>query len=123
KEMQPGATMPHLVKALEKTDWQDVLEPLLLGCPEPPIVIPLLVDELGKSQRRKAAGNILLKFFHNYGKDGPGLLQWLLPGLENTNARAYTKGLITQMVYQQYHKADLLPDIVSLFEPAAARPE
>src|SRR5207253_152619 len=64
-----------------------------------------------------------LKFLSRLGPKP--VLPPLLPGLENTNARAYTKRLIVQMVdlYHQHHHMNLLPDIVSLFEPAAARPE
>src|SRR5207302_250596 len=101
--------------------WQDVLEPLLLDCPEPTTVIPLLVNELGNAQQRVPAGHVLLKFLFKYG---PSYLPWMLPGLENMDARAYTKRLIVYMVdtYRQ-HNVDLLSVIVSLFEPAATRPK
>jgi hypothetical protein len=118
KEMQPGITMPHLVKALDKTSWQDVLVPLLVGCPEPTTVIPLLVNELGDAQRHEPAGDILLKFLFKLGLSP--VLPLILPGLQDANARAYTRQLIVQMVdsYQRHHKTDLLPDIVNLFKQA-----
>jgi hypothetical protein len=118
KAMQPRVTMPHLVKALNRAGWQVVLEPLLLGCPEPAIVIPLLVDELGDAQRRGPAGEVLLKFNH------PLVVPWLISGLENSSARQSTKWLIAQMVdLSRQHNIDLLPHVVGLFNPAAVQPQ
>lgn len=122
KSMQPKITMPHLVRALSKEGWKDVIEPLLLDCPEPAVAITLLVEKLGEVQLRVPAGSVLLDSFLKFG---PQLLPWILPGLQNTNARTYTRGLIVQMVdlYQQNSKKNLLPNVVNLFEFAATRLE
>ncbi|MBV9690577.1 MAG: hypothetical protein JO202_12820 [Ktedonobacteraceae bacterium] len=118
KAMPPSITMPPLVKALNKPGWQVALEPLLLACPEPTIVIPLLVNELGDAQRRGPAGGVLLKFNHQF------VLPWLISGLEDLSARQYTRWLITQMVDLPHrHNIDLLPHIVGLFNPTTAHPQ
>ena len=116
KAMQPDITMPHLVKALGKVDWQVILEPLLLGCPEPALVIPLLVEELGDAQQQRAAGEVLLKF-------PPALvLPWLMTGLERSDASQYTRWLIVQMISlsRQQH-TNLLPNVVQLFDSAVVQ--
>ena len=114
-EMQPDCTMPYLIEVLGQPNWQ-VIKPLLRACPQPEIVLPLLVKDLTDLQRYILALEVLREEF-----DYPTVLPWLISGLEKSNTRQHTRRLIVKMA--RTYDGDLLPDIVHLFNPAIAQPE
>jgi hypothetical protein len=114
-EMQPNCTMPYLIEVLGQPNWQ-VIKPLLRECPQPEIVLPLLVKDLTDLQRYILVLEVLREDF-----DYPTVLPWLISGLANENTRQHTRQLIEQMA--RTYDGDLLPDIVRLFNPAIAQPE
>jgi hypothetical protein len=115
KEMQPAYTMPYLIEVLGQPNWQ-VIKPLLRACPQPEIILPLLVKDLTDLRRYILALEVLREEF-----DYPTVLPWLISGLANSNTRQHTRRLIEKMA--RTYDGDLLPDIVHLFDPAIARPE
>jgi hypothetical protein len=114
-EMQPDCTMPYLIEVLGQPNWR-VIKPLLRTCPQPEIVLPLLVKDLADLRRYILAMEVLREEF-----DYPTVLPWLISGLENSNTRQHTRWLIEKMA--RTYDGDLLPDIVHLFNPAIAQPE
>jgi hypothetical protein len=114
-EMQPACTMPYLIEVLGQPNWQ-VIKPLLRACPQPEIILPLLVKDLTDLRRYILAMEVLREEF-----DYPTVLPWLISGLANANTRQHTRRLIEKMA--RTYDGDLLPDIVHLFDPAIARPE
>jgi len=114
-EMHPACTMPYLVEVLGQLHWQ-VIKPLLRACPQPGIVLPLLVTDPVDVQRYVLVLEVLRDEFHF-----PTVLPWLIPGLANDQTREHTRRLIATMA--RTYDGDLLPDIVRLFNPAIAQPE
>jgi hypothetical protein len=114
-QMQPAYTMPYLIEILGQPHWQ-VIKPLLRACPQPEIILPLLVKDLADLQRYLLVLEVLRESF-----DYPTVLPWLLSGLANDQTRQDTRQLIVTMA--RTYDGDLLPDIVRLFNPAIAKPE
>jgi len=114
-EMRPACTMPSLIEVLGQPHWQ-VIKPLLRACPQPEIVLPLLINDLANLQRYILVLEILREEF-----DYPTVLPWLISGLANEQTRHHTRRLIETMA--RTYDGDLLPDIVRLFNPAIAQPE
>jgi hypothetical protein len=114
-EMRPDYAMPYLIEVLGQRNWQ-VIKPLLRACPQPEILLPLLVKDLTNLQRYILVLEVLREEF-----DYPTVLPWLISGLANSNTRQHTRRLIEKMA--RTYDRDLLPDIVQLFNPAIARPE
>ncbi|HEY4034586.1 MAG TPA: hypothetical protein VGL94_11545 [Ktedonobacteraceae bacterium] len=114
-EMQPNYTMPYLIEALGQPNWR-VIKPLLRACPQPEIILPLLVKDLTDLQRYILVLEVLREEF-----DYPTVLPWLVSGLGNSDTRQHTRQLIEKMAHT--YDGDLLPDIVRLFNPAIAQPE
>jgi hypothetical protein len=114
-EMQPAYTMPYLVEVLGQPHWQ-VIKPLLRACPQPEMVLPLLVADPADVERYVLVLEVLREEF-----DYPTVLPWLIPGLANGQTREYTRQLLATMA--RTYDGDLLPHIVRLFNPAIARPE
>jgi len=113
-EMQPAHTMPALIAVLGQPHWQ-VIKPLLRACPQPEIVLPLLLTDPADVQRYLLALEVLREEFHY-----PTVLPWLLSGLANDQTREHTRRLIATMA--RTYDGDLVPDIVRLFNPAIAQP-
>ncbi|HEU5370165.1 MAG TPA: hypothetical protein VFU69_16960, partial [Ktedonobacterales bacterium] len=114
-EMQPAYTMPYLIEVLGQPHWQ-VIKPLLRTCPQPEIVLPLLLTDPADVQRYLLALEVLREEFHY-----PTVLPWLMSGLANDQTREHTRRLIATMA--RTYDGNLLPDIVRLFNPAIAQPE
>jgi hypothetical protein len=114
-EMQPDCTMPYLIEVLGQPHWQ-VIKPLLRACPQPEIVLPLLVKDLADLRRYILVLEVLREEF-----DYPTVLPWLISGLENEHTRQHTRRLLEKMAHT--YDGDLLPNIVRLFDPASAKPE
>jgi hypothetical protein len=114
-EMQPAYTMPYLIEVLGQPHWQ-VIKPLLRACPQPEIVLPLLLTDPADVQRYLLALEVLREEFHY-----PSVLPWLMSGLANDQTREHTRRLIATMA--RTYDGNLLPDIVRLFNPAVAQPE
>ncbi|HEU5378376.1 MAG TPA: hypothetical protein VFV38_23385 [Ktedonobacteraceae bacterium] len=114
-EMQAEGTMPYLIEVLGQPHWQ-VIKPLLRACPQPEIVLPLLLQNQADLQRYVLVLEILRDVF-----DYPTVLPWLISGLANEQTRQYTRQLIERMAHT--YNGDLLPGIVRLFNPAIAQPE
>jgi hypothetical protein len=114
-EMQPAYTMPYLVEVLGQPHWQ-VIKPLLRACPQPEIVLPLLLTDPADVERYLLALEVLREEF-----DYPTVLPWLISGLANDQTRTHTRRLIATMA--RTYAGDLLPDIVRLFNTAIAQPE
>ncbi len=114
-DMQPAYTMPYLVEVLGQPHWQ-VIKPLLRACPQPEIILPLLLTDPADVQRYLLALEVLREEFHY-----PTVLPWLMAGLANDQTRDHTRRLIATMA--RTYDGDLLPDIVRLFNHAIAQPE
>lgn len=113
--MQPDYTMPYLIEILGQPHWQ-AIKPFLRACPQPEIILPLLIRDLTDLQRYSLVLEILQDEF-----DYPAVLPWLIPSLANEHTRQSTRQLIEKMACT--YDGDLLPDIVRLFDPTIARPE
>ena len=107
--------MPYLIEVLGQPNWQ-VIKPLLRACPQPKLVLPLLVKDLANLQRFILVLEVLREVF-----DYPTVLPWLISGLANASTRQHTRRLIEKMA--RTYDGDLVPDIVHLFNPAIAQPE
>jgi hypothetical protein len=114
-EMRPAHTMPYLIEVLGQPHWQ-VIKPLLRTCPQPEIVLSLLVADPANVERYVLGLEVLREEF-----DCVTVLPWLISGLAHDNTREHTSRLIASMA--RTYDGDLLPDIVRLFNPAIARPE
>ncbi|HEX6779819.1 MAG TPA: hypothetical protein VF099_16545, partial [Ktedonobacterales bacterium] len=108
-------TIPCLIEVLGQPHWE-VIKPLLRACPQPEIVLPLLVTDPADVERYLLALEVLREEFHY-----PTVLPWLISGLANDQTREHTRRLIVTMA--RTSDGDLLPDIVRLFNPSIARPE
>jgi hypothetical protein len=115
REMQPDCTVPYLIEVLGQPNWR-VIMPLLRGCPQPEMVLSLLVKDLADLQRYILVLEVLREEF-----DFPTVLPWLVSGLANDKTRQHTRQLIERMA--RTYDGDLVPAIVHLFNPAIARPE
>jgi hypothetical protein len=114
-EMQPDCTMPYLIEVLGQPNWR-VIMPLVRGCPQPKLVLSLMIRDLADLKRYILVLEVLREEF-----DFPTVLPWLVSGLANEKTRQHTRRLIERMA--RTHDGDLLPEIVHLFNPAIAEPE
>jgi uncharacterized protein YerC len=106
-EMESRHTMAQLVVFLGEAGWE-VLIPLLVKCPIPGDILPLLVQRLATDEQREASRRVLLAFQHVQG-----VLPWLLAGLENPGSRTYTRALLVTVAQD---KRVTLTDIIRLFD-------
>ena len=107
-DMPSNVTIPPLVEALNRSgEWLPILSDYLLQYQES---IPYLIERLGDNARTQAAYTILLRC-------GEHVLPHLMQGLDNDKAQSRTRDLLVALVRQ--HQA-ILPQIVSLFDPAVS---
>src|SRR5260370_12074027 len=114
-QMQPDCTMPYLIEVLGQPNWR-VIKPLLRACPQPGMILPLLVKDLTDLQR-----SILVLEVPREEFDYPTVLPWLISGLENSDTRQHTRRLIEEMP-RTYH-GDLLPALLPSSNPPHAQPK
>src|SRR5260370_8545895 len=114
-QMQPDCTMPYLIEVLGQPNWR-VIKPLLRACPQPGMILPLLVKDLTDLQRYILVLEVLREVF-----DYPTVLPWLISGLENSE-KIIDMRRLNEEIGTKYD-GDLPPDIVLLFNPAIAQPE